>query len=371
MQEGTRNARRWLKRIETRYAWSLFGAIIGLVGMALAITSGRERRPEIRFTTLSESNVLDMHATVPEIDVLYEGRSIQRAKLNLKIIVLRVENSGDVDVLQTQYDQHLPWGFMIAHGQIVAIRIVNSNSSYLRATLSPQRIAPDRVAFNKTIVDRGSFVVLQVLVLHPKDSEPTVTPVGKIAGINHFLSTSVASPSSQGGWGEIFGGSSSRQLGRLAVYGMSFVLILGLPLIVVFAAVEDNRARSRDRRRRRIEAILKTLSLGRAAAKVVQSTYKDSGLTGLVRLRDLLQNKEALDTTLTYHQEFLEKVRELIEEDDEDDALEHFLVEKSLMKPSERGIHSLIDAGLVKRIESGLEVSQELLAALESLLVVL
>src|SRR5436305_697066 len=128
----------WLQRLERGYAWSMLGAIVGIVGVILAIFALRERRAELQFQLISESNVLDVHTPVAALDVLYQGESLQKRQLNLRVITLRVANTGDADILQSQYDQRLPCGLAITRGRIVEIRLLSTNSSYLRNSLSPR-----------------------------------------------------------------------------------------------------------------------------------------------------------------------------------------------------------------------------------------
>jgi hypothetical protein len=348
----------------------MFGALLGIAGIVLALVSTKERRPDMRFTTISESNVLDVHAALPELDVMYKGRSIQRAGLNLKIITLRVENAGDLDVLQAQYDQDRPWGFWVGPGEIVALSTVSSNSQYLRSALAPRRDSSSRVNFNKVIFDRGGFVTLQVLVLHPKGNEPRVVPFGKIAGMNQFTSGSAARPSGRGRSTHPFGGGMSQQLRRLVVYGFAFLFVTAFFGIATFGIIDGWQRHLRDRRRQRVTSLLQTVPVEEAGAKVVRTTYVGAGLRGLERLRNVLIDPIALDKELDFHREFVAKVREAMESDDED-AVERYLVERALIRPSDRGILALIDAGLVARKEEGARVSVEFLHALNSLVAVL
>src|SRR5664279_1508531 len=85
-------------RLERRYAWSFLGFVVGVFGIALGILALRERRPEITFSFVAESNVLDVHTPVSALDVLYRGKNIQKLGLNLRIITVRIENTGAVDI---------------------------------------------------------------------------------------------------------------------------------------------------------------------------------------------------------------------------------------------------------------------------------
>src|SRR5437016_12539681 len=131
----------WFKYAEKRYPLGALGVLIGLVGIALGIYVGRhERKPNILFEVLSEANVLDIHTALPELTILFRGEDVQKASLNLRVIRVRVSNSGESDIAQSLYDNNEPWGFKVRGGRAIEVRVVDATSDYLRTWVMPQRI---------------------------------------------------------------------------------------------------------------------------------------------------------------------------------------------------------------------------------------
>src|SRR5207253_2906437 len=128
------------------------GTTLTAISLVVALVTLREKRPEISFLTVSESNVLDVHAPVAALDVVYNGVSLQQRKLNLKILVVRIENTGDVDVLQSLYDAELPWGLRIKSGRIVAVRLTGASSMYLRDRLLPPQTLPAEIIHLRKVI---------------------------------------------------------------------------------------------------------------------------------------------------------------------------------------------------------------------------
>lgn len=289
----------WLKRIESRYAWSFLGAVIGAVGLILATVALRERRPEISFLILNESNVLDIHTPVASLDVLYQGESIQGHQLNLRLITLRIENTGDVDIVQGQYDQRLPWGFTVSNGRVVEIRTLNSNSSYLRTSLAPRQISPNGVAFEKVVFDRGRFILLQVLVIHRKEAAPSVVPTGKIAGMDHFTVVHATTSGGDRYLRETFGGGIFVQLLRAAAYGFAFVLAVLAIVIGILGVYSHVEAKERARRIARADRA--TAGTADPIRHMLADLYVARGTDGIRMLNELVSKPAVMSDLLSHH----------------------------------------------------------------------
>ena len=145
-----------------------------------------EPEPGITYETLNETNILDIHRHVPELNISFRGQDIQEQNLNLRIFTINVANSGEVNILADHYDRREEWGIRFIGGQVIETTMVESNSPYLLSNLTPERLNTDTVAFPKVIFDKDAFFVIEVLVVHQRDQLITISPVGKIAGIKEI-----------------------------------------------------------------------------------------------------------------------------------------------------------------------------------------
>jgi hypothetical protein len=284
----------WLKKLEARYAWSFWGLVAGLIGIALAIWSVREKRPEVSYVVVSESNVLDVHTPVAALDVLYQGESLQKRALNLRIVTIRVQNTGDLDILQGAYDQQTPWGFRITSGRIVEIRVVGASSQYLSMNLRPHLVSPEQVSFAKVILDRGSYLTVQCLVVHSKGADPAVVPTGKIAGIQQLVI--LKQPASGGGqfFRDNFGGPLQIQVIRTCGYGLAFLFVVIGSIGVIAGISEKAASRTRRLRSQRVKVALDGINISKRGRKLVEAAFVRGGLDELRGFRELVGRPDEL-----------------------------------------------------------------------------
>jgi hypothetical protein len=309
----------WIQRVERRYAWNVIGFVMALVGIVLTVLSLREKSAAVAFTVVGEANVLDVHAPVPSLDVLYKGQSIQRRNLNLRVVTLRVENSGDIDILRNFYDERIPWGVRMLSGRVVETRVAGGNSEYLARTLSPQVATPDLVVFAPVILDRGKYALVEMLVLHAKTAEPRLVPTGKIAGVDRISVASDVPAERPGILRSSFGGGALVQVLRAAGYGALgiAVLVLGLWLSVGW---NDRQVRATNRRHmREFDDAAAGLNLDDRTRRMARHAYLVSGVEGLNALLRLADDPSALAAALMTYREAEERFRHSVAKRDPKD----------------------------------------------------
>jgi len=141
-------------------------------------------QPEITYTILSDSNIVDLHKPLEDLKILFQDEDIQKNNMNLKIYSLKISNSGKENILETHYASDEDWGIKITEGKIIESRLVESNSDYLKSNLNPKIVDDKTINFKKVIFDKNDYFTLEVLVLHPRDSNINLIPFGKISGIS-------------------------------------------------------------------------------------------------------------------------------------------------------------------------------------------
>lgn len=141
-------------------------------------------QPEITYTILSDSNIVDLHKPLEDLKILFQDEDIQKNNMNLKIYSLKISNSGKENILETHYASDEDWGIKITAGKIIESRLVESNSDYLKSNLNPKIVDDKTINFKKVIFDKNEYFTLEVLVLHPRDSDINLIPFGKISGIS-------------------------------------------------------------------------------------------------------------------------------------------------------------------------------------------
>jgi hypothetical protein len=281
--------------------WAVAGIIIGaflsLAGIGVGLYSTFHKPVvSVVFEVASETNVLDVRTPLPELQIVFRGNEIQRNNLNLRIFRVSVLNNGDVDITQALYDQESPWGLAVAPGQIISARLVDASTQYLRERVTVEPIDDSRIGFSKVILERGQSFTVEVLVLHNKDEQPKVIPVGKIAGINSIRVSNLASNAPGASLiSQIFVGSLEIQLVRAAVYLFFFVvLMVGVTFAAIgVTALHDNRRTAR-RERKLSKLIYDVPDLASPAFKPLRDLYVSEGDEAILALEKIVQNEAQL-----------------------------------------------------------------------------
>ena len=288
-----KNAVQWVKDHRS----GTFAALTFAVSVSLALFFGLsnlgEPNPKMTYEILREIDVLDVRTPVEDLQITFQNEDIQGENLNLRIYAMRVVNNGEVDILQTEYDQDEIWGLQVIDGRVIEARLVESSSAYLGAKANPQVIGEDIVEFDQAIVEKGQFFAFNMLVVHSKDVIPGIVPLGKIAGINEIVVTRVPVEAEGPGFlSDLFGGGWAVQLVRAILFLMGAAVVLGLFAAIVLSYSFLTGAI----RRRRIgnSVVMKTLT-SQKQRDLLSEVYLHHGMAGVNDLREKLSSSERLE----------------------------------------------------------------------------
>lgn len=223
---------------ENAILWSIVGIFTTIIlGTPALYFTFHENKPHILYQILSESNVLDIHTTLKDLEIRYRGVNIQQQHKNLKIYRLLVKNNGDTDIRQNDFDQNTQWGIKILDGQIVERPKLNeTNSSYLKEAVNPASTDPNHIVFQKVILERGKFFIIDTQVLHDINQLPSLTVFGKITGID-MTEQNIMRPDitiEKQFLRRVFDESLSIQAARLLIFGLVGIFIIFIVLFIIF-----------------------------------------------------------------------------------------------------------------------------------------
>ncbi len=246
---------------------------------------------------------LDRHrlrATLPELSVVYRGEDIQKSNLNLKVVRLRISNAGTSDVLQTHYDQGDQFGFRFVNARVLEVRQLDSSSPYLASAVKPALVGPSTVLFAKPIFEVGAWFGLELLLIHDKSADPTLIPLGKIAGVEHALV--VRPPSVQPVaklWDDLAKASLAQHLTRLVVYTLASLLILIAGVATIAAIGSWFSTRRQRRRSERLRALLSARTPEEIVAKdILLDVFGEQAHEGLNTARRFATDSAHLKTAI-------------------------------------------------------------------------
>ena len=248
-----------INRWDKRYGWSLLGfvlaAIFGTVSFYTEFV--RDRRPQLRYEVVSDASVLDVKEQLGNLEIIYDGRDIKKAKQSLRVVVTRITNEGADDILIGSYDQRSPLGFRVSGGNLLRAEILSTSNDYLRQTLRIDAAAPDTALFTPVIIESGEWFTVKSLILHAEGSLPALQPVGKIAGVRGIrVVDSTQAAANPGFMVTAFSGGPWVQATRLLAYFFGFILLI-VAVVAPTAAISSVFAK---RRRRKHVAEFKSLT---------------------------------------------------------------------------------------------------------------
>jgi hypothetical protein len=232
--------------------WTVVSVILALLFGIFTVYVYYSDTPNLTFDIVNEANVFDVTKSLDDLNISFQGDDIKKRNLNLRIISIKIENTGNVNILQDFYDKNVIFGLKIDNGQIIESRLIDSNSEYLNSKLHLKNIT-DTVEFSKIIFDKNKYFIVEILVLHDKNKIPNVTPLGKIAGIDNIeiVKSYTETPSF---FDSIVSGSLLVQLSRLIIYPFIFIFMLSAIYIVHFPI---NKLRTRRKNQKKIKLVKK------------------------------------------------------------------------------------------------------------------
>lgn len=235
-----------LSNLEKNFAWSFLGVILAVIFFMVTLYFALffEKKAKLQFDIVSETNVLEVREQLGKLSILFDNENISQKGMNLRIITLKITNTGEIDLLQSHYDVTEPWGFNVENARLIEVNPLESNSDYLKSKINPSIHPPDSVIFEKVIIEREKFITMKVLVLHSMSQTPSIVPFGKIAGIDQIeLTKSYLDSSEDSFWKQLIKGSILLHLARVVVYSICFLIIFVLVQIGYIDPLEKRRAR--------------------------------------------------------------------------------------------------------------------------------
>lgn len=179
-----------IKNLDSKFSWSFLGFLIGIAGFgyAIYIDYNNDEYTDLSFEIISNTNVLDLNEEINDLVVNYKGENILQTNRNLKVLTVRINNTGTKHINNFDYDQGQNWGFKIKNGNIVNNpELISASNAYLKESiLNIKADTLGKVIFPKIIIESGENFVVKVLTISSISENPTIQPFGKIAGINKF-----------------------------------------------------------------------------------------------------------------------------------------------------------------------------------------
>lgn len=256
-----------IKGMDQRFSWSFFSFLLAVIFGVISVYLGfiKVDRPDLNFIIKSNFSVLDIKEKVGQLDVFYEGESLNKKGEDLRVITFDVVNQGSSPLLPGYYDQNSPVGFEITNGVIAdAPVLVLAANDYIKENLVMVKVGESKVVFSNIIIEPGESFSIKVLILHDADKSPGIIPVGKVAGVSKIdLISDYASVERKPSYEIAFGGGWAVTFYRTIIFGVFFCSIL---FFILFLTIKLEGVSER-KRRRKLVAVFKEYEHDRISVK--------------------------------------------------------------------------------------------------------
>ncbi len=304
-----------IKEGQNKVAWSFIGVILAIIFFVatLYLAVFYEKKASIQFDIISQANVLEVKEQIGKLSIFFAGENISQKKLNLQIITLKVTNTGQVDILQGQYENTLPWGFKVLNAKLIEVTLLDSNDKDIKEYFHTSIHYPDSVYFDKVIFEKKKYFIIKVLLLHDIKKIPLISPFGKIASCDIELVKSFQEQSNPTLWEEMAKGSFSVHILRFIIYTAVLVILI---LLIVFGFVipisKINDYRHQKHRKAIVgRYLLAYPDLETPKDRIYFDAYINYGISPIVDFEELLSQKNKIYDFYTNSEQYHDLLTEL------------------------------------------------------------
>jgi hypothetical protein len=218
--------------------------VLAVAGLVLGIYSAwyNDKKTEVSVAELLSSDVLTEHASIPTLEISFQGKTLDPQKTPLKVALVRIWNSGETTIRQPDYDSKSPVGFRVENSNILWLSLESATSPYLSANARPTLAKTNEVVLPQVILEPKDAIVIKLIALQEQAGKMSIMPFGKIAGAPDITERlTIRSPA---GYIEEFRTPTEDKVHR---YWSAFVMLAALINLVV-VLIRDWRAKLKARR---------------------------------------------------------------------------------------------------------------------------
>jgi len=234
-----------IRNLDKKFAWSFFGTLIGIIGLgyAIYIDNFKDKSPEIIFEVLSNTNILDLKEDISKLDILYDGENIKKNKENLRVLTIKVINDGNINLIESHYDNDNPFGIAIINGKVVEKpELLEASIDYLNKNLKMSFDTSSNVFFGKFQFDKSQYFIFKILTICKEGNIPQVVPFGKISGITKNFQVRIKTQTTneeKSFWRKLIYGSFWVHFVRFWFY-LIVLIIFTFSLVIPISSIEES-----------------------------------------------------------------------------------------------------------------------------------
>lgn len=285
-------------KFPTRRIWQTAIALVGLISAVLGIYTFfvQDKVLQIEYEVLANTNVLDINADITKLDITYDGSSLKTSSQSLRIINLRVRNTGNESVLKSFYDNNDPLGVFVTKGKVIEKpELVGTSSDYIKKNLVVKFDSLGKLTFSDIILEPNDFYTVKLLILYPSGQSPEIHSVGKVAGVKDIPVVSLAQGTKEekSFWEITFGGNIFSQLLRGLAYT---IVVIGLIIIIALSVEGFSDYRKKKKRIHIIKEFKRQKNYDyNRMDDAIFTRFESDGVENLSRYQNLLKDENRLN----------------------------------------------------------------------------
>jgi len=237
------------KKISLKAVITITLSFIALISSLLTIYTyiTTSKKISIQCDIISSTNVLDINAEISDLDILYKQSSLKSEKKNLMLIIFRIRNNGNENILKTFFDDKAPFGIKPVVGQVVEKPvIIEASNDYLRNNLDITVDTTGSVYFSDIIFESKESFTFKLLTLVEAETEPKFKVIGKIAGINKNIEIGLIENETElPFFKQVFLGNIWIQLIKSLIYFLIIAFIILVIVIIYHTILDEQEKRKR------------------------------------------------------------------------------------------------------------------------------
>lgn len=238
-----------IKNLDKNFSWSFMGFLVGIIGIGFAVYTiyFYQEKPNIEYYQLTNTSVLDLKENVTKLDVIYDSTSIKKNRQSLRVVTIKIFNSGNEDLGPLHYDKTVPLGLKTKGGVIVETpQIIETSNEYIYERLKINWLSENEISFSQLIINQNESFTLKLLILTQENIIPELSATGYITGLGKpILRTDFNKPEEKSFLARVFKGNFLIHIVRSVLYFVIFVISLIAIFISVITLSESRNKRKR------------------------------------------------------------------------------------------------------------------------------
>lgn len=285
-----------IKNLDKNFSWSFMGFLVGIIGIVFAVYTiyFYQEKPNIEYYQLTNTSVLDLKENVTKLDVIYDSTSIKKNRQSLRVVTIKILNSGNEDLGPQHYDKTVPLGLKINGGVIVETpQIIETSNEYISEKLKINWLSENEISFSQFIINQNESFTLKLLLLTKENIIPELNATGYVTGLGKpTLRTDINKHEEKSFFARVFQGSFLIHFVRSILYFLIFVISV---VAIFISIISLSELRNKKKRKSIINKFRKHTKLEKdGISEKVLEYYQKYQEGYLFRIENFISKKEMI-----------------------------------------------------------------------------